>query len=266
MRKTKIICTVGPSTDKPEILEKMMRAGMNVARFNFSHGDYETHERRFREVVSAREKLHLPVATMLDTKGPEIRLGLFKDNKPVEIFTGDEYTLTTRDVVCDNKIASVSFQDLPHDVSVGTKILINDGLVSMTVRKLTDTDIICTVTDGGILSNRKGVNVPGAELSMPYLSERDMSDLEFGAKLGFDYIAASFVRTAADIAYLRKFTNALGWRTVRIIAKIENMDGVRNIDEIIEEADGVMVARGDMGVEIPFEMIPSIQKKIIKKA
>ena len=266
MRKTKIICTVGPSTDKPEILEKMMRAGMNVARFNFSHGDYETQERRFREVVSAREKLHLPVATMLDTKGPEIRLGLFKDNKPVEIFTGDEYTLTTRDVVCDNKIASVSFQDLPHDVSVGTKILINDGLVSMTVRKLTDTDIICTVTDGGILSNRKGVNVPGAELSMPYLSERDMSDLEFGAKLGFDYIAASFVRTAADIAYLRKFTNALGWRTVRIIAKIENMDGVRNIDEIIEEADGVMVARGDMGVEIPFEMIPSIQKKIIKKA
>jgi len=266
MRKTKIICTVGPATDKPEILENMMRAGMNVARFNFSHGDYETHERRFREVVSAREKLHLPVATILDTKGPEIRLGLFKDNKPVEIFTGDEYTLTTRDVVCDNKIASVSFRDLPRDISVGTKILINDGLVSLKVQKLTDTDILCTVTDGGVLSDRKGVNVPGVELSMPYLSERDMSDLEFGAKLGFDYIAASFVRTAADIAYLRKFTNALGWRTVRIIAKIENMDGVRNIDEIIAEADGIMVARGDMGVEIPFEMIPSIQKKIIKKS
>lgn len=266
MRKTKIICTVGPATDKPEILENMMRAGMNVARFNFSHGDYETHERRFREVVSAREKLHLPVATILDTKGPEIRLGLFKDNKPVEIFTGDEYTLTTRDVVCDNKIASVSFRDLPRDISVGTKILINDGLVSLKVQKLTDTDMLCTVTDGGVLSNRKGVNVPGVELSMPYLSERDMSDLEFGAKLGFDYIAASFVRTAADIAYLRKFTNALGWRTVRIIAKIENMDGVRNIDEIIAEADGIMVARGDMGVEIPFEMIPSIQKKIIKKS
>lgn len=266
MRKTKIICTVGPATDKPEILENMMRAGMNVARFNFSHGDYETHERRFREVVSAREKLHLPVATILDTKGPEIRLGLFKDNKPVEIFTGDEYTLTTRDVVCDNKIASVSFRDLPRDISVGTKILINDGLVSLKVQKLTDTDMLCTVTDGGVLSNRKGVNVPGVELSMPYLSEQDMSDLEFGAKLGFDYIAASFVRTAADIAYLRKFTNALGWRTVRIIAKIENMDGVRNIDEIIAEADGIMVARGDMGVEIPFEMIPSIQKKIIKKS
>lgn len=266
MRKTKIICTVGPSTDKPEILENMMRAGMNVARFNFSHGDYQIHETRFQEVVTARQKLGLPVATMLDTKGPEIRLGLFKDRKPVEIFAGDAYTLTTRDVVCDNKIASVSFRDLPHDVSVGTKILINDGLVSMTVKKITDTDIICTVCDGGILSDRKGVNVPGVELSMPYLSERDMSDLEFGAKLGFDYIAASFVRTAADIAYLRKFTNALGWRTVRIIAKIENMDGVRNIDEIIAEADGVMVARGDMGVEIPFEMVPSIQKKIIQKA
>lgn len=266
MRKTKIICTVGPATDKPEVLENMMRAGMNVARFNFSHGDYQVHKTRFQAVVAAREKLGLPVATMLDTKGPEIRLGVFKDHKPVEIFSGDEYTLTTRDVVCDNKIASVSFRELPHDVTVGTEIRINDGLVSMTVKSLTDTDMLCTVTDGGILSDRKGVNVPGVELSMPYLSEQDMSDLEFGAKTGFDYIAASFVRTAADIAYLRKFTNALGWRTVRIIAKIENMDGVRNIDEIIEEADGVMVARGDMGVEIPFEMIPSIQKKIIKKA
>ena len=266
MRKTKIICTVGPSTDKPEILENMMRAGMNVARFNFSHGDYQTHETRFQEVLAARKKLGLPIATMLDTKGPEIRLGIFKDHKPVEIASGDEYTLTTRDVPCDDKIASVSFGELPRDVTVGTRILINDGLISMKVKKISDTDIVCTVQDGGVLSDRKGVNVPGVALSMPYLSERDMSDLEFGAKLGFDYIAASFVRTAADVAYLRKFTNALGWRKVRIIAKIENMDGVRNIDEIIDEADGVMVARGDMGVEIPFEMIPSIQKKIIQKA
>ncbi|MGN0560734.1 MAG: pyruvate kinase, partial [Candidatus Fimenecus sp.] len=234
--------------------------------FNFSHGDYQIHETRFQEVVAARQKLGLPVATMLDTKGPEIRLGIFKDHKPVEIASGDEYTLTTRDVPCDNKIASVSFAELPRDVTVGTQILINDGLVSMTVKKISGTDIVCTVQDGGVLSDRKGVNVPGVELSMPYLSERDMSDLEFGAKLGFDYIAASFVRTAADVAYLRKFTNALGWRNVRIIAKIENMDGVRNIDEIIGEADGVMVARGDMGVEIPFEMIPSIQKKIIQRA
>mgnify|MGYP002508094543 FL=1 len=266
MRKTKIICTVGPATDRPEILEKMMRAGMNVARFNFSHGDYDTHEKRFRDVVAVREKLRLPVATMLDTKGPEIRLGLFRDHKPVEIQTGAEYTLTTREVECDATVANVSFKGLPGDVTVGTRILINDGLVAMTVKQVGETDIVCTVTDGGVLSDRKGVNVPGVELSMPYLSERDMSDLEFGAKLGFDFIAASFVRSAADIAYLRKFTNALGWRNVRIIAKIENMDGVQNIDEIINEADGVMVARGDMGVEIPFEMIPSIQKRIIKKA
>lgn len=266
MRKTKIICTVGPATDKPGVLESMMRAGMNVARFNFSHGDYAVHQRRFEQLVELREKAGLPVASMLDTRGPEIRLGTFRDHKPVEIHTGEEYTLTTRDVECDEKIASVTFKGLPGDVCVGTRILINDGLVSMVVKKVTETDVICDVIDGGVLSDRKGVNVPGVELSMPYLSETDMNDLEFGAKLGFDFIAASFVRSAADVAYLRKFTNALGWRSVRIIAKIENMDGVNNIDEIIDEADGIMVARGDMGVEIPFEKIPPIQKRLIKKA
>ena len=266
MRKTKIICTVGPATDKPGVLESMMHAGMNVARFNFSHGDYAVHQRRFEQLVELREKAGLPVASMLDTRGPEIRLGTFRDHKPVEIHTGEEYTLTTRDVECDEKIASVTFKGLPGDVRVGTRILINDGLVSMVVKKVTETDVICDVIDGGMLSDHKGVNVPGVELSMPYLSETDMNDLEFGAKLGFDFIAASFVRSAADVAYLRKFTNALGWRSVRIIAKIENMDGVNNIDEIIDEADGIMVARGDMGVEIPFEKIPPIQKRLIKKA
>ncbi len=266
MRKTKIICTVGPATDKPGVLESMMRAGMNVARFNFSHGDYAVHQRRFEQLVELREKAGLPVASMLDTRGPEIRLGTFRDHKPVEIHAGEEYTLTTRDVECDEKIASVTFKGLPGDVRVGTRILINDGLVSMVVKKVTETDVICDVIDGGMLSDHKGVNVPGVELSMPYLSETDMNDLEFGAKLGFDFIAASFVRSAADVAYLRKFTNALGWRSVRIIAKIENMDGVNNIDEIIDEADGIMVARGDMGVEIPFEKIPPIQKRLIKKA
>ena len=266
MRKTKIICTVGPATDKPGALESMMRAGMNVARFNFSHGDYAVHQRRFEQLVELREKAGLPVASMLHTRGPEIRLGTFRDHKPVEIHTGEEYTLTTRDVECDEKIASVTFKGLPGDVRVGTRILINDGLVSMVVKKVTETDVICDVIDGGMLSDHKGVNVPGVELSMPYLSETDMNDLEFGAKLGFDFIAASFVRSAADVAYLRKFTNALGWRSVRIIAKIENMDGVNNIDEIIDEADGIMVARGDMGVEIPFEKIPPIQKRLIKKA
>ena len=266
MRKTKIICTVGPATDKPGVLESMMRAGMNVARFNFSHGDYAVHQRRFEQLVELREKAGLPVASMLDTRGPEIRLGTFRNHKPVEIHTGEEYTLTTRDVECDEKIASVTFKGLPGDVRVGTRILINDGLVSMVVKKVTETDVICDVIDGGMLSDHKGVNVPGVELSMPYLSETDMNDLEFGAKLGFDFIAASFVRSAADVAYLRKFTNALGWRSVRIIPKIENMDGVNNIDEIIDEADGIMVARGDMGVEIPFEKIPPIQKRLIKKA
>lgn len=265
MRKTKIICTVGPATDSEEILRDMMRSGMNVARFNFSHGDYTIHKKRFESVVKIREELGLPIATMLDTRGPEVRLGKFKDGKPVEIHTGDSYVLTTRETVCDDKVASVSFKGLPSDVTVGTKILINDGLVSMTVQKITGGDIHCVVEEGGLLSDNKGVNVPGVELSMPYLSETDMSDLEFGAKMNFDFIAASFVRSAADVDYLRKFINSLGWRTPRIIAKIENMDGVNNIDEIIAAADGIMVARGDMGVEIPFEKIPSIQKTLIHK-
>lgn len=265
MRKTKIVCTVGPATDDEAVLRQLMLCGMNVARFNFSHANHEEHRRRYEMVDRLRRELNLPIATMLDTKGPEVRLGLFKDNRPVEIFTGDTYTLTTRDVVCDDKIASVSFSGLPADVQPGTAILINDGLISLRVKKVTATDIICEVTEGGILSNNKGVNVPGVELSMPYLSERDMTDLEFGAKTGFDFIAASFVRTAADVDYLRKFTNSLGWRNVKIIAKIENMEGVNNIDEIIRVSDGIMVARGDLGVEIPFEQIPAIQKELILK-
>ena len=265
MRKTKIVCTVGPATDDEAVMRQLMLEGMNVARFNFSHGTHEQHKVRYEMVDRLRRELNLPIATMLDTKGPEVRLGLFKDNKPVEIFAGDEYTLTINEVECDNRIASVSFKGLPMDVSAGAMILINDGLVALRVKKVTVTDVICEVVEGGILSNNKGVNVPGVELSMPYLSERDMSDLEFGSKIGFDFIAASFVRTAADVDYLRKFTNSLGWRNVKIISKIENMEGVRNIDEIIRSSDGIMVARGDMGVEIPFEKIPAIQKEIIQK-
>ncbi len=265
MRKTKIVCTIGPATDDDKILREMMLAGMNVARFNFSHGDYEMHKRRFEQVVRLRNELGLPIATMLDTKGPEIRLGKFVDDKPVEIFDGDTFILTTEDVLCTAERASITFKGLPGDVSIGTKILINDGAVELVAEKITATDIICKVTTGGLLSNNKGINVPGVELSMPYLSERDMSDLEFGSKMGYDFIAASFVRTSADINYLKKFTKSLGWTTPRIIAKIENIDGVNNIDEIIEASDGIMVARGDMGVEIPFEQIPAIQKEIIEK-
>lgn len=265
MRKTKIVCTIGPATDEDNILREMMRSGMNVARFNFSHGDYETHQQRFEQIVRLREELGLPVATMLDTKGPEVRLRKFEDDKPVEIKDGDTYTLTTQDVLCNAKIGSITFQRLPQDVSPGTRILIDDGAVELVVDRTTRTDIVCTVIHGGRLSNNKGINVPGVRLSMPYLSDADMSDLEFGAKMGYDFIAASFVRSAADINYLRRFTESLGWFDVRIIAKIENIDGVENIDEILEAADGIMVARGDMGVEIPFEQIPAIQKQLIQK-
>ena len=265
MRKTKIVCTIGPATDDDKILREMMLAGMNVARFNFSHGDYDIHKKRFEQVTRLRKELGIPVATMLDTKGPEIRLGKFVDNKPVEIYDGDSFILTTEDVPCTAERASITFKGLPADASVGTRILINDGVIELKAEKITATDIVCKVISGGTLSNNKGVNVPGVELSMPYLSERDMSDLEFGSKLGFDFIAASFVRSSADINYLKKFTKSLGWSTPRIIAKIENMDGVNNIDEIIDASDGIMVARGDMGVEIPFEQIPAIQKAIIEK-
>lgn len=265
MRKTKIVCTVGPATDNDDIMREIMLAGMDVARFNFSHGDFEIHKRRFEQVKRLRAELGLPIATMLDTKGPEIRLGKFADGKPVRLNDGDTFTLTTEECICTPEKAYITFKNLPADISIGTAILINDGAVELRADKITDTNIVCTVVHGGMVSDNKGINVPGVELSMPYLSERDMNDLEFGAKLGFDFIAASFVRSCADINYLKKFTKSLGWTTPRIIAKIENMDGVNNIDEIIDASDGIMVARGDMGVEIPFEQIPAIQKDIIQK-
>ncbi|MCI5752602.1 MAG: pyruvate kinase [Oscillospiraceae bacterium] len=265
MRKTKIICTIGPATDSEEIMRKLMLAGMNVARFNFSHADPVIDKRRFDMIVRLREEVGLPVATMLDTKGPEIRLKTFKNNEPVIIEDGNEYTLTTRDIEGTDKICSITFKGLPKDVQTGSRILINDGVIELEVTSVTAEDINCKIIHGGKLSNHKGINVPGVALSLPYISEADMNDLEFGAKMGFDFIAASFVRSAADVNYLRKFTHSLGWNNVRIIAKIENADGVANIDEILEAADGIMVARGDMGVEIPFEQIPAIQKELISK-
>ena len=265
MRKTKIVCTIGPATDDDSVMRQVMLSGMNVARFNFSHGDHATHEKRFEQISRLREELGLPIATLMDTRGPEIRLGKFVDDKPVTIETGDTYTLTTDDVLCDDKVGSISFKNLPRDVKPGVHILVNDGVIEMVVEKVTVTTIVCHVIHGGVLSNNKGINVPGVQLSMPYLSESDKNDLEFAAKMGFDFIAASFVRTSADIDYLRKYTQSLGWFDVRIIAKIENVEGVRNIDEILEASDGIMVARGDLGVEIPFEQIPSVQKQLIRK-
>ena len=265
MRKTKIVCTIGPATKSEDMMKKLMEHGMNVARFNFSHGNYEYHKECLETLRKAAAELKLPVASMMDTKGPEVRLGRFVDDKPVEIKNGDIYTLTTENCLCTDKIGSVTFKKLPEDVTVGTRILINDGVIELLAEKVTATEIVCRIIHGGRLSNNKGINVPGVKLSMPYLSDADMSDLEFGAKMKYDFIAASFVRTAADINYLRRYTQSLGWFNARIIAKIENLEGVENIDEILEAADGIMVARGDMGVEIPFEKIPAIQKDLIHK-
>lgn len=265
MRKTKIICTLGPATDDESVLEKMMYAGMDVARFNFSHGTYDDHEKRMNSLVSVRERLGLPIASLLDTKGPEVRLGTFKNPQGVTVSAGDKYVLTTKECEGDAARCYVNYDGLPGDVNEGTLILINDGLVSMRVDSVKGSDICCTVVDGGLLSDRKGVNVPGVSLRMPYLSSRDMADLQFGKEHGFDFVAASFVRNATDVTILRNYVEAIGWKDVKIIAKIENAEGVQNIDSIIEAADGIMVARGDMGVEIHFELIPSIQKMIIRK-
>lgn len=264
MRKTKIICTVGPATDDENIMRSMMQKGMNVARFNFSHGDYETHEMRFNEVVKIREELGLPVATLLDTKGPEIRLGCF-ENGAVEIISGDELVLTTEECIGTAQKSYVNYEGLPKDVHPGTTILINDGIISLRVKKVVDKEIFCTVIDGGVISDHKGVNVPDVNLNMPYLSKKDMDDLNFGKKMDFDFVAASFCRSATDITIMRNYLDAIGWKTVKIIAKIENRQGLDNIDEIIDVSDGIMVARGDLGVEVPFEQIPSIQKMIIQK-
>jgi pyruvate kinase len=265
MRKTKIICTVGPATDDDSVMREMMLSGMNVARFNFSHGDYETHKMRYDQVVRLREELGLPIATLLDTKGPEIRLGNFTDHKKVTLTEGDTFVLTTEDIAGTKERASITYKGLPTDLAPGRSVLIDDGAIELEVEKISATEITCKVIVGGEISDHKGINVPGTDISMPYVSEKDMSDLEFGAKTGYDFIAASFVRSSADVNYLRKCIKSLGWNTPKIIAKIENPDGVNNIDEIIEAADGIMVARGDMGVEIPFEQIPAIQKEIIEK-
>ncbi|HBA94052.1 MAG TPA: pyruvate kinase, partial [Ruminococcaceae bacterium] len=265
MRKTKIICTIGPATDDRDVLRRMIEKGMNVARFNFSHGDYDTHQKRFEEVCEIRQELGMPVATLLDTKGPEIRLGDFENKDGVMIKSGDAFVLTTEECLGTNKKCYVNYEGLPKDVHPGSTILINDGIISLKVNKVIDKEIFCTVVDGGILSDHKGVNVPDVNLNMPYLSKKDMDDLSFGKKMDFDFIAASFCRSATDITIMRNYMQAIGWKTAKIIAKIENRQGLENIDEIIDVADGIMVARGDLGVEVPFEEIPSIQKMIIEK-
>ena len=262
MRYTKIICTLGPAVDNEESIRQLAEAGMNAARFNFSHGTHESHLATLNKVKKVREELGLPIATILDTKGPEIRICKFKDSE-VELQQGQTFTLTTRDVEGDETIVSQTYTGLPKDVQVGTHILIDDGLIDMVVENVTDTDVVCTVENGGPLSNNKSVNVPGAKINLPALTEKDRSDLQFAAENDMDFIAASFVRKASDVNEIRDVLRRCGGSSIRIIAKLENQEGIDNLDEIIEAADGIMVARGDLGVEIPLWDVPTIQKKII---
>ncbi len=264
MRRTKIICTLGPATDVDGVLKDMVIAGMNVARFNFSHGSHEEHKTRMDLVKSVRKELGKPVGIMLDTKGPEIRTKTYKDGK-IEIVEGQKFTLTTRDIEGDNTIVSISYEGLPNDVKKGTIILIDDGLIAFEVESVEGTEIHCRALNGGPLSNRKSINVPGIKLNMPYISEKDRSDIIFGCSQGIDFIAASFCRSAQDMRDLKAILKEQGCEDVEIIAKIENMEGVNNIDEILDEVNGIMVARGDLGVEVPFEELPAIQKNLIKK-
>lgn len=264
MRKTKIVCTIGPACESEERLREMMLAGMDVARFNFSHGTHREQEEKLRRVLRVREELGLSVATLLDTKGPEIRLRDFEGGR-VELITGSRFILTTEEVLGTAQRAAISYKNLKNDISVGTTILIDDGLIELQAEEISGEEIICNVINGGFVSNHKGLNVPGAVLSMPYISQVDREDILFGIEMGYEFIAASFARCREDILELRGILEEHG-SDMKIIAKIENMQGIRNLEEILEVSDGVMVARGDMGVEIPLEEVPVLQKKMIKLA
>lgn len=264
IRKTKIVCTMGPNLFEKHLIAPLMKAGMNVARFNFSHGTYETHQHYYDEVCRIRDELGLPVATMLDTKGPEIRVRSFKNGR-VTLQNGQLFTLTIDEVEGDEERVSITYKELPQDIAVGSSILIDDGLIGMQVERIDGADIVCRVLNGGVVSNNKGVNIPNAHLSMPFISEKDHQDILFAIKNGYDFIAASFTRCADDIMQIRHILQENNCHTINIIAKIENMEGVENIDEILRVVDGVMVARGDLGVEVPLEDVPSLQKKLIQR-
>lgn len=264
MRKTKIICTIGPASESEEVLKGLIQAGMNVARFNFSHGTHEEQKVKLSRVIRASEEMKMPVATLLDTKGPEIRLRDFEGGK-VMLEKGQSFTLTTEEMLGTSEKATITYKNLKNDIKTGMSILIDDGKIAMLVEKITETDIVCRVVNGGPVSNHKGINVPGAILSMPYISEADREDLIFGAEMGYDFVAASFARCREDIMQVRALLDEHNSKA-KIIAKIENMQGIQNLDEILEASDGIMVARGDMGVEIPLENVPVLQKQMIKKA
>jgi len=265
MKKTKIVGTIGPASESEEVLEELFKNGLNVCRLNFSHGDHEEHKIRIDRIKKVREKLNLPIGIMLDTKGPEIRLGNFKE-EPVELSQGDIFTLTTRDVLGDKSIVNVSYEGLANDVEVGSIILIDDGLVELEVLEITDgTDIKCRALNSGELKNHKGVNVPNVEINLPAITQKDINDILFGIENGVDFIAASFIRKADDVTEIRRILEENNGHSIDIISKIENQQGVDNIDEILTVSDGIMVARGDLGVEIETEIMPLVQKELIRK-
>lgn len=264
MLKTKIVCTIGPASQSEKVMAEMLKAGMNVARLNFSHGDHAYHRETIENFRRVRERLGKPAAIMLDTKGPEVRIGTFKEGK-ITLVAGNSFTLTTEEVEGDATRVSVTYADLPSQLKAGDRVLIDDGRLELTVRETTDTDVVCTVVTGGDVTNRKGVNLPGVHLDIPYLSERDMADLRFGVEMDVDYIAASFVRSAEDVIAMRNYLDYYGGHNIRIIAKIENTEGIDNFEEILKHANGIMVARGDMGVEVNYERLPGLQKRFIRR-
>lgn len=263
MRKTKIICTLGPACSDEEIIRDLLKAGMNIARINFSHGNHEYHSKNIDMFRKVRDELGLPAAVMLDTKGPEIRLKDF-ENGSIQIKEGNIFTLTSKDVLGNENIASITYKDLPSQITAGTRLLIDDGRILLEAIDVTDTDIKCKVIQGGIVSNHKGINVPRLRLEMPYLSEQDKKDILFGIEKDVDFVAASFVRRKEDVQSLRKFIDYNGGHSIKIISKIENIEGIENFDEILDNSDGIMLARGDLGVEVSYEKLPGIQKKFIK--
>ncbi len=264
MRKTKIVCTLGPASSSPEMIRNLIKNGMDVVRLNFSHGSHEEHLKRINLVKEIREEENAPVGIMLDTKGPEIRVCKFQSGS-VELSQGKSFTLTTKDVPGTADIVSITYKGLPKDVKAGGRILIDDGLIELKIKEVDETDILCEVVNGGIVSDNKSINVPGVKLNLPFISEKDEKDLVFGVQNDVDFIAASFTRSAYDILEMKKILEQNGGENIKIIAKIESAEGVVNIDEIIKVSDGIMVARGDMGVEIEFDKLPRIQKMLIAK-
>ncbi|TCK97826.1 pyruvate kinase [Natranaerovirga hydrolytica] len=264
MKKTKIICTIGPASEKEDVLSSLMQSGMDIARLNFSHGDHQEQLNRMESIKKLRKELNLPTAILLDTKGPEIRTGVF-ENGAATLTQGEEFIITTKEVEGNNNLAYVTYENIVNDVKVGSTILIDDGIIVLKVKEVKDNEVVCVVESGGVVANRRGVNLPGLKINLPPITEKDKNDIIFGIKNDIDFIAASFVRTANAVKEIRELLKEHKAEHIQIIAKIENQEGLDNLDEIIEEADGIMVARGDLGVEIPTEQIPRVQKMMIEK-